>query len=709
MAITRTSKSMLNCNKKYFKALLCLLLTLNASIIASAQRPAYYKMSALVREACRADLSSLTKRLPSTSQPTIIAFVKLAAPDKKVLEDNGCKVLSQYGNLYIAEIPLNKLSQLSRERQVIRIEAGQRATALMDTTATIVNAVPVQEGLGLPQAYTGKGVVVGLQDIGFDLTHPTFWSADMSTYRIKAMWDQLSADTLTSTLPVGRDYIGQDELLALKYPRDGLTQTHGTHTAGIAAGSGAEGNGTVSPYRGIAYDADICLVCNATSDDAALIDPKDVYKYTYAVDALGFKYIFDYADRVGKPCVINFSEGSLMDFRGDDQLYYEMLDSLTGPGHIIVASSGNLGEHVTYVRKDPTQSSASIDCLPTNSHSYVTTKSRGNFTFEISLPDNGTTLVRDITLSDVLNSKDSTFNDTIFGTETVCTISASAYQSCYDGQDIMCDWNIRRTHIARRNNSEFDMSLTLKGDGLVEMYPAINDLYHKDGSLGIGENAYSINSPGSAPSVISVGYEDYRPMLVNYQGKTFISDTSSFGLRDVNSSVGPTFDERIKPDVMSPGQNIISSYNSFYQENNTGHNTYDIRQFDYNGRTYSWHALSGSSMAAPVVTGIIALWLQAYPKLTPEDCLEIISKTSKHIDESLSYPNNFYGYGQIDAEAGMRLVLEKAAAGIKSISSKNENDDRIYNIEGQYMGKDPSILHGGIYIRNGQKFVSYKR
>lgn len=134
----------------------------------------------------------------------------------------------------------------------------------------------------LPQAYTGKGVVVGVQDIGFDLTHPNFFSKDMSRYRIKAMWDQLSHDTIASTLVVGRDYVGEDALLGVGCPLDGLTQTHGTHTAGIAAGSGAEGNGVVSPYQGMAPDADIVMVANATSNNAALIDSADYYKYTYA-------------------------------------------------------------------------------------------------------------------------------------------------------------------------------------------------------------------------------------------------------------------------------------------------------------------------------------------------------------------------------------------------------------------------------------------
>ena len=54
------------------------------------------------------------------------------------------------------------------------------------------------------------------------------------------------------------------------------------------------------------------------------------------------------------------------------------------------------------------------------------------------------------------------------------------------------------------------------------------------------------------------------------------------------SGVGPTFDGRIKPDVMAPGQNIISSYSSFFIGNpaNAGRPlSSDTRHFKYNGRT----------------------------------------------------------------------------------------------------------------------------
>ena len=51
------------------------------------------------------------------------------------------------------------------------------------------------------------------------------------------------------------------------------------------------------------------------------------------------------------PCVINFSEGSTQDFHGDDILYNEVINRMTGPGHILVAAVGNDGWQRNYFRK----------------------------------------------------------------------------------------------------------------------------------------------------------------------------------------------------------------------------------------------------------------------------------------------------------------------------------------------------------------------
>lgn len=682
---------------------------------AFCQRPAYQKMSSLVREACRdAADKDFVHKAPADKPSVLTAFVKLNGSSTDALERHGCKVLARYGSLCVASIPLPAISSLSLDDDVIRIEAGRRATALMDTTSIIVGAEPVRQGIGLPQSYTGKGVVVGAQDIGFDLTHPTFWSSDMSTYRIKAMWDQLSYDTLTSRMPVGRDYVGQEELLAVGHPRDGMTQTHGTHTAGIAAGSGAEGGGTVSPYVGIAPDADIIMVCNATSDDASLIDPKDYYKYTYALDALGFKYMFDYADRVGKPCVINFSEGSRMDFRGDDQLYYEMLDSLSGPGHIIVASAGNSGRQFNHVRKTADMHSAMTGCYMPQYPKVVTTRTSANdFTLRYLLFKDSVEIVKDLSFNRVLNSPDSTLTDTLRGNGIVCPITATAYRSCFNSSDLICDWQLDRDSLHREDG--WNLDILLIGDGQdVEMFPS-NCIFTNSAHITQridADYSYGVNSPGSAPSVICVGSTGYRPVLINHNGKPLNMEFYSVSDGELmpTSSIGPTYDERIKPDVMAPGLNIVSAYSSFFEEGITLPDGLmnDIRLFDYNNRKYAWHALSGTSMASPVVAGVIALWLQAYPKLTAEDCKEIFAATCTHHDPSLSYPNNSWGYGQIDAAAGMKLVLEKAAAGINDITSDKKQDNRIFTIDGRYAGTDMSKLPKGIYIRNGLKVIKLK-
>ena len=98
--------------------------------------------------------------------------------------------------------------------------------------------MPVYAGKALPQPYTGNGVVMGVMDIGFDLTHPTFYDSSCSRYRIRRLWDQISPDTIGSPLYVGREYTTEEELLTLGHSYDGLIQTHGPQTAGIAAGSG---------------------------------------------------------------------------------------------------------------------------------------------------------------------------------------------------------------------------------------------------------------------------------------------------------------------------------------------------------------------------------------------------------------------------------------------------------------------------------------
>lgn len=687
------------------------LLFIFTSLDIFAQRPRYEKMSPFVREAMASALATKQLTRSQSDDRLLTAFVRIDGNSAEVLRLYGCKELARVGDISIAAIPLSSLGALSCGRQVKRIETGRRCSIQMDTTRLVVNAEKVYTGEGLSQSYTGRGVVVGVQDIGFDLTHPNFYSADMSKYRIKALWDQLSRDTIGSTLYVGRDYVGREALLELKHPIDGETQTHGTHTAGIAAGSGAEGNGAVSPYRGMACDADLVLVDNA-ADNASLIDPRDYYKFTYATDALGFKYIFDYAERMHQPCVINFSEGSSQDFHGYDQLYYELLAKLIGPGRIIVSSAGNDGARNSYIHKSIGKERAGAFIMGNEKRFSCTAKSKQTFTFRVSVYDNvASPQIVDISTVNVCNAQDSLLTDSLLVGGKKYKWRVLAYPNSYDARETAYDFQISSP--SKLGDSP-QVSLQVMGrDADIELYRMSGYMFPHalDPVLDAGDCRYTIFSPSSSPDVICVGSTSYRTQFVNYLGEKKVYDSGQKGIRSSFSAMGPTLDGRIKPDVMAPGQNIISSYSTFFINNPKNVNASvksDVRHFEYNGRTYAWNANAGTSMSAPVVTGAIALWLQADPTLTPADCLEIFAKTCSHYDTSLSYPNNLYGYGQIDVAAGLREVLRRKALGINTIGQKKvseQYDNRIYLLDGRYVGTSDANLPKGIYIRNGKKFV----
>ena len=687
------------------------LLFIFTSLGIIAQRPRYEKMSPFVREAMASALATKQLTRSQSDDRLLTAFVRIDGNAAEVLRQYGCKELARVGDISIAAIPLSKLGALSCGRQVKRIETGRRCSIQMDTTRLVVNAEKVYTGEGLSQSYTGRGVVVGVQDIGFDLTHPNFYSADMSQYRIKALWDQLSRDTIGSTLYVGRDYVGREALLKLRHPIDGETQTHGTHTAGIAAGSGAEGNGAISPYRGMACDADLVLVDNA-ADNASLIDPRDYYKFTYATDALGFKYIFDYAERMHQPCVINFSEGSSQDFHGYDQLYYELLAKLIGPGRIIVSSAGNDGARNSYIHKNIGKERAGAFIMGNEKRFSCTAKSKQTFTFRVSVYDNvASPQIVDISTVNICNAQDSLLTDSLLVGGKKYIWRVLAYPNSYDARETAYDFQISSP--SKLGDSP-QVSLQVMGrDADIELYRMSGYMFPHalDPVLDAGDCRYTIFSPSSSPDVICVGSTSYRTQFVNYLGEKKVYDSGQKGIRSSFSAMGPTLDGRIKPDVMAPGQNIISSYSTFFINNPKNVNASvksDVRHFEYNGRTYAWNANAGTSMSAPVVTGAIALWLQADPTLTPADCLEIFAKTCSHYDTSLSYPNNLYGYGQIDVAAGLREVLRRKALGINTIGQKKvseQYDNRIYLLDGRYVGTSDANLPKGIYIRNGKKFV----
>ena len=110
-------------------------------------------------------------------------------------------------------------------------------------------------------------------------------------------------------------------------------------------------------------------------------------------------------------------------------------------------------------------------------------------------------------------------------------------------------------------------------------------------------------------------------------------------------------------------------------------------------------------MASPCVAGIIALWLEADPTLSPEDVKNVFAKTATHIDETMEYPNNSYGYGEINAYAGLLEILGLNAS-VPSISSSQPRDVK-FRVNGKIIditieGHDNSRYTVKVYSTDGK-------
>ena len=628
-----------------------MLMLVGLMLMVYGQSVNHRKMSHFVRQAVAENHHhSLTRSIDGEHRATITAFIRINGHQTDdILRKHGCRKFAQWEDIVIASIPLGQVEALAAERTVSRIEANRCAHALMDTTALVINALPVYELSDNHPAFTGAGVVVGVEDIGFDLTHPNFYDASGNYYRIGAFWDQLSKDTIGSSLPVGRDYLGQAEILACGQSTDAPTQTHGTHTSGIAAGSGYD-----TKYRGMAFDSELCLVSNAVTEYIEYIDSADIYKYTSAIDALGMKYCFDYASLQGKPCVVSFSEGYNPYLDEEDSLFSAALDYMIGPGRIIVTSAGNEGVEKTYFEKLAThqEAGAFVRCFRESAIYRLTSAEPLRLMLYYYKGGN-------ITPTDTLSfTTAEVIIDSIMSKELICG-EDSLKLSIYRNTSSFLDGDVYQ--IALKANRTLDsfppLALVVGGEGIIKVYGGSKMAFTSRGDVdqrwSAAQKGNNIVAPGCFPSVICVGSTSYRLEIVNEQGEVQHSmDGTVSGMLSPFSSTGPTMNGLMKPDVVAPGGNVVSSYSHIAHPDNA-----IVGWSEFQGERYPWAADTGTSMSTPVVAGIIALWLQAKPDLTPEEVREVLSRSCRRPDTSLDYPNNFYGYGEIDAYRGLLEIL----------------------------------------------------
>ena len=512
----------------------------------------------------------------------------------------------------------------------------------------------------LPQAFTGEGVVAGVVDGGFDFTHPMFLTPDGET-RISRYYDMTQDDEHHAKDSV---YYPED-ILPMQHSARATTETHGTYVASLMAGSRVQGERY--SFAGMAPESDLVLAelnmqISINKKWQILGDLKNGSDGTTANCILAYKRIFDYADEQGKPCVVNFSGGFPFDITDPCILENEAIRQLLGPGHILVAGAGNSGHYNATFEKplgvDSVAATFSVEeyglqIATKPMECYLLTQRAQRVEFGIlsrlvSFHTDDLDVLKGDTMKCTSYREDSDFIPTFYAFKVVDApkeLDGSLYKFCIDlNQDPdKFYWFALLSH----------PRVSIVGDSPCSMFTNPMFAAFQGGHCSAKHTIYW---PASIDEVVSVGaiasrneYEYYGGYVESYASYFELNKLAYF------SSQGPSWNNCIKPEVVAPGVMVFGARNKFYGLSIKDY-SYDAVA-DASGEEHLIDAEDGTSMASPIAAGAIALWLQAKPDMTPEEVKEVLAATCSHPADDEDYPNNRYGYGEIDVYAGLLHIL----------------------------------------------------
>jgi subtilisin family serine protease len=510
------------------------------------------------------------------------------------------------------------------------------------------------------------GALVGIVDVqGFDFAHPDFLDAKGNT-RFVSIWDQ-GAPAGGRAPPDGFAYGGEITAVAMNRAiaaarRSGPAATllepqsemrpgsHGTHVASIAAGN-----------SGLCPTAAIAAVLISLTPEEMRDSRRSFYDSTRLVDAI--EYLRRVADRRGLPLAINVSLGTNGDAHDGSGSLCQWLDGfLATPGRAVVAAAGNAGQE-----KGET-------------------------------PDDMGWIMGRIHTSGRVPAKDLDVDIewVVYG-DAFLDVSENELEIWYGAQDrfeLFVKPPGDTAFIGPIRPREFIENRLLPNGTLLSAY---NEIYHP----GNGDNYISVYlspqlalSPNGEVGGVAAGPWTVRlrglevrdgrfhgwierddpvrlrslPGQHRWRFPSFFGERSNVDERSISSlgcarwvvsvanldaargrihissSQGPTRDDRCKPDVAAPGTDILAA-NGFY------------RRGDGEG---PWVRLTGTSMASPHVTGIVAEMLRIRPTLTAAQIIGILRRTARPLPGADYAWRNDAGFGQIDA---IECIIEAARSG----------------------------------------------
>jgi minor extracellular serine protease Vpr len=580
--------------------------------------------------------------------------------DASKTKKSGIIVGSQIQSFVSIKVPLDKISDLYSIEGIEYFEIATKIQASMDRANQDTRVDSVHAGINLPEVYSGKDVYIGITDWGFDYTNPNFYDTNLTQTRIVAAWDQYKqSGPAPNGFDYGTEYSTINELLNAQSDTSNIYNYayHGSHVAGICGGSGA---GTA--FRGVAFEANF-LFATFLIDAASVLD--------------AYEWMYQKALADGKRLVINQSWGlHHMGNLDGTSILSQAIDAYSDLGVVFVSSGGNNGDVNFHLKKtfnnDALRSKVDFYSYAANPNMWgqsLTLWGEPTKNFEVGFQ--------------VLNSSNVILTETPYYATNLLTEYLDSYLiigldtvffnlSCENANPFN-----QRPHARLRiknTNSSYRIVMKVQAlDGTVHCWN-VTELITDVGNWGMpfsqagtgttaGNNQYGISEPACTKSTIAVAA--HNSQYTNVSGTLVGGSAASF------SSYGPTLDERIKPDVSAPGVSIGSSVSSF-----TSASFSSVATVNFNDRNYYFTKISGTSMAGPMVTGVVALIFDANPYLSSSQVKQIIKSTARTDNHTGVIPEEGsvkWGSGKLNAYAAIKMALE--ILGTEEIST---NDFSIY-------------------------------
>ncbi|HIK05548.1 MAG TPA: S8 family peptidase [Trichormus sp. M33_DOE_039] len=535
----------------------------------------------------------------SVIKPTKSVVFIYCEPDTNLshLSQYGIEINQSFGGIRTAFLPLDRLEILAEETAIQRIKPSRKLKIKMDVAPQVMKLPSFVNRTGL----TGKGVVIGIIDTGIDAKHPAFAG------RILRIWDQTLPGPGVNEGLYGAEFTG--EQLCISQDMEG----HGTHVAGIAAGADAV-------YSGVAPEAELVIIKSDLQD-------------AHIADAI--RYVFRVAGELGRPAVVNLSVGGHADAHDGSDSLSQIINAESGVGKIVCCAAGNEGN-------DNIHGQANI---PSG-------RSRG-MRFNVPLNQMGMVWLNAwYQNSGQLEVSVRSPNDFVTPYQKIMT-SGNPSQS-YDLPDSQVELV---TPDRDPSNGDYHFFVQIRGRGRSLVQGGIwqlrvrntstsdtrLDVWTLDDTLSVYftgksvKDAVKIGSPACASSAVTVAayttkvkYEDIDRQ-VREMGLE-LNTISEF------SSEGPLRNNAQKPDIAAPGAMIVSALSSNFNSD---------RSMTINSQ---FVAMSGTSMAAPFVTGLIALLLQRDPNLDPTTVKELLRQNSSIPGKPTGTFDHKWGFGLINTD-----------------------------------------------------------